>query len=148
MKRNSLRVAGLLGTLTVAFVIPSVAARASVPTTTPPRIVATPNNVMVNTQIALTGSGFQPRTRLRLAECSMTTWVIVAQHPCDSTNRISVRTDLHGRFTTPFMVQLCARSTTGSDPITEETCYVGAREVQGLDTVTLVGAAQITVTYP
>ncbi len=111
-----------------------------------PRIIARPNNAMVNTTISLAGRGFPPSTRLRIAECSMTTWVVVAQHPCRGSNTISVRTNGGGRFTSSFTVSLCG-SRSGSNQ-TQRTCYIGNPDPQGVDTITLVGAARITVTYP
>ena len=32
--------------------------------------------------------------------------------------------------------------------MTEETCYIGEPHPRGIDTVALIGAAKITVTYP
>ena len=60
---------------------------------TPPRIVAKPSNAMVNTKIMLTGSGFAARAKLTIRECSSTGWVVVAEHPCNFDNAISVVTD-------------------------------------------------------
>jgi hypothetical protein len=153
MKATPIRVAALLAGLVAALTIPSFAAVAvptgrDVPTTTPPHIVATPNDVMVNMQISLAGAGFQPHTGLRIRECSTTEWVVMAQHVCDWRNTIRVHTDRFGRFTAPFTVELCPRSSSGSGPITQETCYIGAPVPQGVDTIVLRGAAQITVTYP
>jgi len=115
---------------------------------TPPHIVAKPNNVMVNTTISLTGTGFPARTRLAIKECSNTNWVVVAQRPCDTANAISVATDVHGRFAHSFKVQLCPRTKVGPGPVTRETCYIGNPQPRGVDTITLVGAAKVIVTYP
>lgn len=103
---------------------------------------------MVNTAITLTGSGFPAHMRLRIAECSSTAWVVVAQKPCDRANRIWVHTHATGRFSSSFTAELCPRTSAGSDPVTQETCYVGVPEPSGIDTITLVGAAQVIVTYP
>ena len=116
--------------------------------TTPPHIVAKPNNAMVNTKISLTGTGFAAHTKLVVKECSSTNWVVVAQHPCDTDNTISVTTDRHGRFTSRFKLELCPRSNPGPGPVTKETCYIGNPQPRGVDTITLVGAAKVTVTYP
>jgi hypothetical protein len=131
-----------------ALTVGVLSAEASAVSSTPPRIVAKPNNVMVNTKVTLTGAGFAARTKLAIEECSTRGWVVVAQHPCVSDNKISVVTDAHGRFTHKFKVELCPRSTTGSGPATEETCYIGSPHPQGVDTISLVGAARVTVTYP
>lgn len=117
-------------------------------TASTPRIVAKPNNVMVNTKIALTGTGFAARSKLTIMECSSRGWVVVAQHPCVSNNKISVLTDARGRFTRKFKVELCPRTTTGSGPATRETCYIGNPHPEGIDTISLVGAVRVTVTYP
>ena len=123
-------------------------AEASATSSTPPRIVAKPNNVMVNTKITLTGTGFADRAKLSIMECSNSGWVVVAQHPCVSDNKISVVTDAHGRFTRMFKVELCPRTSTGSGPVTKETCYIGNPHPEGVDTISLIGAARVTVTYP
>lgn len=112
---------------------------------TPPRIVAQPNNLMVNTKTTLTGTGFPANTRLTIAECSTTNWVVTA-NPCVGTNKISVLTDGHGRFTRRFLVELCGGKR-GPEP-TSQICYIGNPHPQGVDTITLRGAARITVTYP
>jgi hypothetical protein len=154
MKRISIGAAGLVIGLVVALTLPSFAAasvmsaKAGAASPTPPRILAKPHNVMVNTKITLLGRHFPAHTRLKIAECSNANWVVVAQKPCDGANAIWVRTDRHGRFVSPFTVKLCPRSKSGSNHGTEETCYIGNPEPRGVDTITLVGAARITVTYP
>ena len=65
-----------------------------------------------------------------------------------TTNAITVTTDALGGFTTPFKVQLCPRTTPPVPPVTEETCYIGEPHPRGIDTVALIGAAKITVSYP
>ena len=129
----------------LAGIVPASAGAVS---STPPRIVAKPNNVMVNTKIDLVGTGFPARTRLSIKECGSTGWVVVAQHPCDTDNTISVLTDAHGRFARKFHVELCPRTKTTTGPVTQETCYIGNPQPRGVDTMSLVGAARITVTYP
>jgi hypothetical protein len=49
---------------------------------------------------------------------------------------------------TPRTAELCPRSNTAAKPVTKQTCYIGNSEPRGIDTMTLVGAARITVTYP
>ena len=110
-----------------------------------PRIVAKPNNLMVDTKTTLTGSGFPARTRLSIVECSTTNWVVTA-HPCVSGNKVSVMTDGRGRFTHSFEVVLC-RGKHGPEP-TSQVCYVGNPHPYGIDTEHLDGAAKLTVTYP
>jgi hypothetical protein len=150
MKRVAIGSFGLILSISVALSISSSPAGATTTTapTGSPQIVATPNDVMVNTQITLTGSGFPPHMRLRIAECSSTGWMVVAQKPCDNANKIWVHTHAHGNFSSPFTAELCPRTSTGPDPVTQETCYVGVPEPSGIDTISLVGAAQVIVTYP
>jgi hypothetical protein len=124
------------------------AAGAATPTPTPPHIVARPNNVMVNTTVKLVGTGFPPRATLTIEECGQTTWIVGQQAPCDTNNTITVVTNRYGRFAGLFKVELCPRSQATTPPITQETCYVGNPQPRGIDTITLVGAAKITVTYP
>jgi hypothetical protein len=122
-----------------------VSGQAGAVTATPPRIVAKPNNLMINTKTLLTGSGFPARTRLTIEECSMTNWVVTA-NPCDTTNKISVLTDAHGRFTRQFKVELCGGKR-GPEP-TSQICYVGDPHPEGIDTIALLGAARVIVSYP
>ena len=112
-----------------------------------PHIVATPNNVMVNTTVSLVGTGFPAHAKLVIKECGQTTWV-VTQKPCDTNNTINVVTDAHGRFAARFKVELCPRTGTSTGPITRETCYIGNPRPSGVDTIRLVGAAKVIVTYP
>jgi len=112
---------------------------------TPPHIVAKPNNLMVNTKTTLTGTGFPAKTTLTIAECSITNWVVTA-NPCVKNNKISVRTDGHGKFTRQFRVALCGGKR-GPEP-TSQICYIGDPHPEGVDTMTLLGAAKIMVTYP
>jgi hypothetical protein len=112
---------------------------------TPPHIVAKPNNLMVNTKTTLTGSGFPAKTKLTIAECPGTNW-IVPQNPCVKNNAVSVVTDSRGRFTRQFRVELCGGKR-GPEP-TSQICYIGDPHPEGVDTITLIGAAKVTVTYP
>ena len=137
MRRISIGAAGLAAVLIVALALPSLAA-------TSPHIAATPHNVMVNSTISLTGHGFPAHAKLTIAECSSTNWIVVMQ-PCDTDNTIVVHTDRHGRFTSSFTVELCPNS---RGHLTREKCFIGNPQPQGVDTITLVGAARIVVTYP
>ena len=112
----------------------------------PPHIVANPNNVMVNSSTTLTGTGFPPSTTIAIRECGRTSW-IAPQNPCDVTNGISVTTNAAGGFTASFKVELCPDGVRGPEP-TSEICYIGEPHPSGIDTIALLGAARITVTYP
>jgi len=112
---------------------------------TPPHIVAKPNNLMINTKTTLTGTGFPANTKLAIKECPNTNW-IVPQNPCVKNNGISVVTDAHGRFTRQFRVELCGGQR-GPEP-TSQICYIGNPHPEGIDTITLLGAAKVIVTYP
>jgi hypothetical protein len=149
MRSNRLaRVALAFGVVLSAGAI--MAGTANAVSATPPHIVAKPNNVMLNTTISLTGTGFPANAKLTIKECSRTSWVVVAQKPCDTNNTITVLTNKTGRFVHAFKVELCPRTSTGTGtgPITRETCYIGNPKPKGVDTITLVGAAKVTVTYP
>jgi hypothetical protein len=111
---------------------------------TPPHIVAKPNNLMVNTKTTLTGTGFPARTRLTIKECPNTGW-IVPQNPCVKNNSISVLTDAHGHFVHQFQVELCGGK---RGQFTSQICYIGDPHPEGVDTITLLGAARVIVTYP
>jgi hypothetical protein len=142
---RSLRFTSIVLAITAALA--AIGAFSPAGAATKPRIVASPNNVMVNTKIHLAGTGFPARTKLKIEECSASNWV-VPQNPCDTGNTISVVTDRHGRFGATFTAELCPRSNTAAKPVTKQTCYIGNPEPRGIDTMTLVGAARITVTYP
>jgi len=53
-----------------------------------------------------------------------------------------------GGFTTPLTVQLCPRKLPPKPPVTRERCYIGEPQPSGIDTISLIGAAKIIVTYP
>jgi hypothetical protein len=111
----------------------------------PPHIVAKPNNLMINTKTTLTGSGFPANAKLTIKECPARNW-IVPQNPCVKNNAISVRTDAHGRFTRQFRGEICG-GRHGPEP-TSQICYIGDPHPEGVDTITLLGAVKVTVTYP
>ena len=133
----------MLAIVTFAAVGPNSAAGASSPTA--PQIVVKPNNAMINTKVALTGTGFPAGTKLTIKECSAKSW-IVPQKRCVANNSVSVRTDRRGRFTSRLEVELCGGKR-GSEP-TSQICYIGEPQPRGVDTITLVGAARVVVTYP
>ena len=112
---------------------------------TPPRIAASPNDLMVNTDTTLTGTGFAKHANLIIEECSRTNWVVMG-NPCIGSNHVSVTTDAHGKFVTQFRVVLCG-GRRGPEP-TSQICYIGHPRPNGVDTERLVGAAKVTVTYP
>jgi hypothetical protein len=110
-----------------------------------PHITAKPSNLMVNTKTTLTGTGFPSKAKLTIQECAKRNWV-VPQNPCVNRNKITVTTDSHGRFVHQFKVILCGGKH-GPTP-TSQICYVGALHPEGVDTITLLGAAKVVVTYP
>jgi hypothetical protein len=130
--------------LVMAPVSMGVATAAVSPTL--PRIVDRPKSVMVNSSTTLTGTGFPPSTTIALQECGKTGW-IAPQSPCASSNGISVTTNAVGGFKTAFKVSLCPDGVRGREP-TSEICYIGEPKPSGIDTITLLGAVKITVTYP
>jgi len=144
MFRSRLARPALLLTI-VALACGTLNGRAGASSAGAPHVVAKPDNVMVNTKTTLTGRGFPAKTKLTIAECARTSWVVTA-NPCVRTNKISVLTDAHGRFSHQFRVVLCGGKR-GPEP-TSQICYIGAPHPEGVDTITLVGAATVTVTYP
>jgi hypothetical protein len=137
---------GAVAALTAAASASSAAAQISA-TPAAPHIVARPDSVMVNGTTTLTGTGFPAKSKVQLRECGASSW-IAPKNPCISTNEITVTASASGGFTTPFKVQLCPRTLPPTPPVTEETCYVGELRPTGIDTLALLGAAKITVTYP
>jgi hypothetical protein len=147
--KNRLVRRGLFGgaaVLMLAAPLGALVAPASAATTQPPAITARPDNVMVNQHTNLIGRGFPRFTTLRLAECSKTSWVVPAR-PCDKDNSIVVRTDGKGSFVTGFKVEACAGSRATTKGLAQ-VCYIGVPKPSGVDTVRLVGAARIVVTFP
>jgi len=112
-----------------------------------PRIIASLDTVMVNASTILHGSGFRPHHKLLLWECSVRTWV-VPMKACNHRNAVTVRTNAVGRFTVRFTVLVCPKPQRLVPAGFSRTCYIGEPQVQGVDTVTLIGAAKITVTGP
>ena len=100
---------------------------------------------MVNRATDLTGMNFKSKKSITIEECSETTW-IVPQDPC-GTNSIKVKTSSHGGFMGSFTVQTCPGGT-NTGPSFSEKCYIGDPTPSGIDVVSLVGAAKITVTGP
>lgn len=108
-----------------------------------PHITARPRTVMVNHSTRLVGTGFPAHTAITLQECGVTTWLVM--QPVCSPGTVEVTTNAAGRFTTSFNVTLCPDA---SGPATRKSCYIGEPKPQGVDTIHLVGAVKITVTYP
>jgi hypothetical protein len=125
--------------------VPMAGAGAGTPGSAAPHIVAKPKSVMVNSTTELVGKNFPPKHTMKIDECPSKTW-IVPQNPCDTTNVLRVRTNAEGQFTGTFTVQVCGAANT--PPGFSETCYIGEPTPQGVDTITLTGAATITVTGP
>jgi hypothetical protein len=113
--------------------------------TTAPHITARPTDVMVNSPVALHGTGFPPAATLRLQECSLKNW-IVPEDPCLTTNSVTVTTNSRGGFTTTMKALICPAVT--PPVLTRRTCYIGVPRPSGIDTITLVGAARIVVSWP
>ena len=144
---NSARRSALIGACAGALFVLVSALPAGADARTDPHIRAQPASVMVNHAVSLHGVGFPARTVVRLTECSRTHW-IAPQQFCSTGNSRSVRTDHRGAFVTSFVMDLCPKSRPATGPVTARTCYVGEVEPTGVDTLELVGAAKITVTYP
>jgi hypothetical protein len=136
----------LAGGIALAAFPPTMAGAGVRQSPTPPHIVARPNNVMVLHPIGLVGTGFKPNSTLTIKECSRTNWV-VNQNPCDTDNAIRVTTNANGGWRGSMTAELCPRTGTAA-PQPAEACYIGNPVPAGLDTINLVGAAKITVTYP
>ena len=145
MPRSRLARLGLATAITVFAAGVLHGQAGAVVSATQPHIVAKPNNLMVRTKTTLTGTGFPARARVTIKECSITNWVVTA-NPCVKNNTISVVTNGHGRFTHQFRAELCGGKR-GRFP-TSQICYIGDPHPEGVDTMTLLGAAKITVTYP
>jgi hypothetical protein len=113
-----------------------------------PKILAKPDSVMVNQSTTLIGTGFPKRSEVTLSECSRETW-IAPQNPCEETNQVTVKTNGTGAFKTSFKALLCEPSSTppNAGP-TERTCFIGEIQPTGVDTIELLGAVRISVTYP
>jgi hypothetical protein len=137
----------LAGAIALAALPQATAAAGVRQSPTPPHIVARPNNVMVRQPIRLVGSGFPPNRTITIKECSRTNWV-VNQNPCDSDNAITVTTNANGGWRGTMTAELCPATPVAAAPQPAEICYVGQPVPAGLDTIKLVGAARITVTYP
>jgi len=112
-----------------------------------PRIVARPDNLMVNTDTVLSGSGFAPHHRLLIWECSMKGWIVPLK-VCNHPNAVRVRANADGRFTVKFKALVCPEPRRPVPAGFSRTCYVGVPTIQGVDTETLVGAAKLVVTGP
>ena len=108
-----------------------------------PHIVVNPDSQMVNRPVELVGSGFPPSQKLTIAECAEKTWVVPEKPPCAG-NAIRVKTGRSGAFKAEMTASLC-----GAKPVlTSQKCFVGWPHPSGVDTVQLVGAAKLVVTYP
>ena len=112
-----------------------------------PTIVATPDNVMVNTSVELAGSNFSPDASFELAECGAPVWKDTTD-PCNTTG-VPVVTDAHGSFDTSFVMTLCPRTRWNSGlPITAEKCWIGLAQSVGSTRTGLAGRVRVVVSYP
>ncbi len=109
-----------------------------------PTISAKPSSLMVNQSTALVGSGFPKKTSITLRECASTAWS-VPQEPCIEGLAVTVKTNGSGHFSTHFKVGVCEGAFSGP---TQRTCYLGEPRPSGIDTMELVGAVTVQVSYP
>jgi hypothetical protein len=121
-------------------------AGASIPTASgSPRIVAHPDSLKVGATTKLVGTHFKPGSSFRIEECSRTNWVVV-QNVCLTKNSMIVTTSASGRFTGSFTVRMCPKAKMIAAAGASRTCYIGEPTPQGIDVVSLLGAATLTVT--
>ena len=144
MLRSRIARVGLAVTV-VALAAGVLSTQAGAVSATPPRIVAKPNNLMVNTKTTLTGTGFPAKTKLTIEECS--------NHQLGR-YRKPVRQEQQDLRPHRRTRQVHAAVPSGTlrwqarpEP-TSQICYIGDPHPEGVDTMTLLGAAKITVTYP
>ncbi|HEV7191997.1 MAG TPA: neocarzinostatin apoprotein domain-containing protein [Jatrophihabitantaceae bacterium] len=129
-------------------IVPIAAASAATNASARPTIVAVPNNAMVNTTIALTGSGFPAGATISVQECATKSW-IAPQQPCLADNTVIVRAGAHGGFRTTMRLEICPPWPGSRSPHpTERTCFIGEPVVRGLDTERLVAPAKVVVSWP
>jgi hypothetical protein len=133
--------AASLATASLALTLAGGSAGAS---TTSPRIVLKPSSQMVNQKVGVEGFGFPAHQTLKIEECAKTVWIVPQKAPCVPGNGVTVITDTHGVFKAAMTAKLCG----GKRVFTSETCYVGWPQPRGVDTVQLIGAAKLVVTYP
>ena len=132
------------GILTDALLVSSASASTTAPS---PHIVARPNSIMVNGTTTLTGKNWPASKKVTLEECTQSTWVVMS-NPCDTNNVVKVKANADGQFKTTMTVRTCP-FTNSTPPGFEQTCYIGGNpKPSGVDTITLQGAVEITVTGP
>lgn len=134
----------LLSLAALAAGSPSAALGAHRGTHSRAHIIARPSSAMIYQTISLTGTGFARSSRVTLSECAGVDW-IAPQDPCVSGNETTVQTNGAGRFQTTFKVALCEGITV---PPTQRVCHIGEVLPSGIDTLELVGAAKVIVSYP
>jgi hypothetical protein len=127
-------------------VLPLAVSGGASATTVGPHIRAVPNDLMVNTDTQLTGSGWPAHTSITLSECGKTTWV-APDNPCNPDNTLTVTTSARGRFKAEFKAETCPEGKF-KGPGFQERCFIGEATPSGVDTLTLIGAARIIVTGP
>lgn len=134
----------VLATVTGSLALAVGPVRAPVSVAHGPAIVATPAAVMVNGTVRLTGAHFPKAKSVVLDECSAPGWAVPSD-PCVSTSSVTLFTTARGTFKTTYTVKLCPG---GPGIGTSETCYIGEPKPYGVDTIRLLGAVPVTVTWP
>ena len=140
-----LRLPKLLPVAGVALVALATATGGSSAGAATPHITAHPTHVMVNSRVSLEGTGFAPATTITLEECSAKEW-IAPLSPCLTSNQIRVHTNAKGVFKATMAAEICPAVAPGT--VTQRKCYVGQPIPSGVDTINLVGAAKIVVSWP
>ncbi len=135
------------GLAVAACALVTFACTAPSPPPTSPTITVSPDNVMVNTTVTVTGAGFTPGQTVHLAECGQTSW-IAPQSPCTTDNAVTIVADSHGGFSTGMKAEVCPRPSPIPPPVTEAHCFVGDQQPTGVDTIELQYATSLIVTYP
>lgn len=130
----------------VALGVLPLAVSGSASAATGPHIKAVPNDLMVNTDTQLTGSGWPANASVTLSECGKTNWA-VPDNPCNPDNTVTVTTNATGHFKTAFKAETCPEGKF-KGPGFQERCFIGEATPSGIDTVHLVGAVRIIVTGP
>jgi hypothetical protein len=146
MSGPSLRIAvtTLTGGVVGVFLLASPGA--AIPTAVgSPHIASHPNTVMAKASIKLIGTHFKPLSTFTIRECSQSTWV-VTQDVCVIKNSIVVKTNANGKFTGSFTAYRCPAVRRTPPTGHSQTCYIGDPTPEGIDVITLLGAATIMVT--
>ena len=138
---------GLLTAVVVGVGLLGVPAPVGAVSPTPPVIRAMPDNVMVNTQTTLVGTGFPGHASVTVVECPVRSWVVMSD-PCDTTNKVTVTTNGRGRFRSQMTVHTCPGGARTGPGGLAFLCYLGVVRPSGIDTDALQPWTSIVVTYP